>query len=135
MRQSAQDTPSGAARSSMERSELALPSARHAPARTVHFGPRSELSVRLKSSLNRTPACGGGPASGKPASGVPASGVPASGGPASGGPASGGPASARPASGNPASGVPASGTPPSAGGGGGNGPAFGGGANTRATLP
>src|SRR6266850_184079 len=68
MRQSAQDTPLGAARSSIERSELALPSVRHAPARMVHFGPRSELSVRLKSSLNRTPFCGGGPASGTPAS-------------------------------------------------------------------
>src|SRR5207248_10992498 len=77
------------------------------PARTVQFGPRPDVKVRLKSSEKMTV---GGPASGGPASGGPASGGPASGRPASGGPASGGPASGGPASGG---GGPASGVPPS----------------------
>src|SRR5205823_10122423 len=70
----------------------------HEPETICQFGP-SPLA-RLKSSLKRTPDCGGGvPASGAPASGAPASGAPASGAPASGAPASGAPASGAPASG------------------------------------
>src|SRR5438128_926657 len=132
MRQSAQETSFGEARSKVDRSELARPSSRQPPETTVHLGPRSEDRVRLKSSLKRTPLCGGGPASGIPASGLPASGTPPS-----GTPPSGLPASAAPASGVPASRPPASGTPPSGGGGGGGGRgvAPGVGANTSAMLP
>src|SRR5205085_4072518 len=89
----------------------------HEPETIRQFEPSPV--ARLKSSLKRTPDCGGG---------VPASGAPASGAPASGAPASGAPASGVPASGAPASGVPAS-------GGGGGGAPFGVGANARATLP
>src|SRR6266566_3702023 len=137
MRQSAQETSFGEARSRVERSELALPSSRQAPEATVHLGPRSEDRVRLKSSLKSTPLCGGGPASGIPASGLPASGLPASGTPASGTPPSGVPASAGPASGVPASCAPPSGTPPSGGGGGGGGRGVppGVGVDTRARVP
>src|SRR6266853_786462 len=85
MRQSAQETSFGEARSSVDRSELARPSSRQPPETTVHLGPRSEDRVRLKSSLKRTPLCGGGPASGVPASRPPASGTPPSGGGGGGG--------------------------------------------------
>src|SRR5438105_12638214 len=95
MLQSAQDTPDGAARSSVLASEFALSLSRQAPDRTVQPGPRPDDSVRLKSSLNRTLG-DAAPASGIPASGEPASEAPPPGVPASGTPASGVPASTAP---------------------------------------
>src|SRR5438132_2025104 len=112
MLQSAQDTPDGAARSSVLASEFALSLSRQAPDRTVQPGPRPDASVRLKSSLNRIWG-DAVPASGIPASGEPASEAPPSGVPASGTPASGVPASTAPPSTVPPSGTPAPVPPPS----------------------